>query len=125
MIDTTFESLEIVKKYLEIKYNINKDCLKNIIMFKKSFVDVNNLILFEMYCIDHFDRYKPFIKYNNLYALSGSKNHTLECNYFIEYEHLKPVGKSVNYRSKIFFEILNKPRFQKNQKFINTCICFA
>ena len=120
IIDTTFESLEIVKKYLEIKYNINKDCLKNIIIFKKSFIDINNLVLFEMYCIDHFDRYKPFIKYNNLYALSGSKNHTLECNYFIEYEHLKPVGKSVNYRSKIFFDILNKPRFQKNQKFINT-----
>ncbi|CBJ93886.1 hypothetical phage protein [Campylobacter phage CP220] len=120
IIDTTFESLTIVKKYLEIKYNINKDCFKNIIIFKKSFVNVNNLILFEMYCIDHFDRYKPFLKCKNLYALSGSKNHTLECNYFVEYEHLKPVGKSVNYRSKIFFEILNKPRFQKNQKFINT-----
>ena len=48
IIDTTFESLEIVKKYLEIKYNINKDCLKNIIIFKKSFIDINNLVLFEM-----------------------------------------------------------------------------
>lgn len=121
IIDTTKESLEIVKKYLEIKYNIDKKCFDNIILFNKKIMFINNLILFEMVSIDNFEsKYKFFLRYKNLYALSGSKNHTLKCKYFVEYEHLKPPCEKINYRSKIFFEILKKPRFHKPFTFVNT-----
>lgn len=123
IIDTTKESLEIVKKYLKIKYKINENCLNNIIIYEKKFLFLKNLFLFEMISIDNFQKYN-FLKYKKLFALSGSKNHKLHLQinveYFIEYEHLAPIGFIPNYKSKLFFEILKEPKSQDNKVFINT-----
>lgn len=120
IIDTSRDSLNVIFKYLKIKYNINEKCFKNIIIFEKKIQKYNNLILFEMIAIDNFNYYKNFIFYNKLFALSGSKNHKLKCYYFVEYEHLKPLNYDINYKSKIYFEILKKPLKSKNLTFINT-----
>lgn len=125
IIDTTKQSLEIIKRYLNFKYNIDSDCFNNIIVFEKKIQYFKNLILFEVISIDNFNNYyKLFLKSKNLYALSGSNSHELNCEYFCEYDFLVPQQIPQNlikkYKSKIYFDILKCPTKESNKIFINT-----